>query len=244
MASRHVRPRSRPRAARARSGATGTGTVSASGISSRNQRNQTGLRPVILAAVEDYTAMPRRRREQVNLVERFDVEEISLDTSCDPIDLTKEHDGTIVDLTVTSPSPPINTSPQRRRNRNRYRMDSVEILEPQRELQIETVIDDLDLPQLATGFIHKAKENKDQSPSDNPTTSTSDNVAVTNAPTWTCPICFDSLQQLQQGNISRYSTVCGHVFCQPCIHDSVKNMRKCPACRKKLTLKQIHPIFI
>ena len=40
------------------------------------------------------------------------------------------------------------------------------------------------------------------------------------------------------------STVCGHVFCEPCIKASIETQRRCPTCRKKLTQRQYHPLFI
>uniref|UniRef100_A0A8C5LSD8 Ring finger protein 4 n=1 Tax=Leptobrachium leishanense TaxID=445787 RepID=A0A8C5LSD8_9ANUR len=40
------------------------------------------------------------------------------------------------------------------------------------------------------------------------------------------------------------STKCGHIFCSQCIRDSLKSVSSCPTCRKKLTPKQYHPIYI
>jgi len=40
------------------------------------------------------------------------------------------------------------------------------------------------------------------------------------------------------------STTCGHVFCEECIQRQIKENRMCPVCRKKLALKDMHPLFL
>ncbi|KAJ8317171.1 hypothetical protein KUTeg_005075 [Tegillarca granosa] len=40
------------------------------------------------------------------------------------------------------------------------------------------------------------------------------------------------------------TTTCGHIFCSTCIRRAVTSQHACPTCRKKLTLKQIIPLFI
>lgn len=57
---------------------------------------------------------------------------------------------------------------------------------------------------------------------------------------WSCPICLESKTAV----IEIMSTTCGHVFCGNCIRSAVKIHKKCPTCRKKLTLKQFHRIFL
>ncbi|TKC37076.1 hypothetical protein EI555_009313, partial [Monodon monoceros] len=37
---------------------------------------------------------------------------------------------------------------------------------------------------------------------------------------------------------------CGHVFCSQCLRDSLKNANTCPTCRKKISHKRYHPIYI
>lgn len=54
-----------------------------------------------------------------------------------------------------------------------------------------------------------------------------------------CPVCFDSLS-----NKEIMSTVCGHLFCMSCIMNVIRNTKCCPTCRRKLSLKSIHPIYI
>ncbi|XP_022250220.1 E3 ubiquitin-protein ligase RNF4-like isoform X2 [Limulus polyphemus] len=60
----------------------------------------------------------------------------------------------------------------------------------------------------------------------------------------TCPVCFDSDKTIQLSQRQLVSTVCGHVFCNICIHNAIRSSHSCPNCRKRLTLKQYHPIFI
>ncbi|KAK3932431.1 E3 ubiquitin-protein ligase RNF4 [Frankliniella fusca] len=57
---------------------------------------------------------------------------------------------------------------------------------------------------------------------------------------WSCPICLESKTAVNE----IMSTTCGHVFCGNCIRSSVRIHKKCPTCRKKLTMKQFHKIFL
>ncbi|XP_069937231.1 uncharacterized protein [Cherax quadricarinatus] len=63
-------------------------------------------------------------------------------------------------------------------------------------------------------------------------------------PTISCLVCLDSLATIQNSSRNLCSTVCGHVFCSSCIEAVVKQRKQCPVCRKKLTKKQYHPLFI
>ena len=59
-----------------------------------------------------------------------------------------------------------------------------------------------------------------------------------------CPICLDTAQQFESSGRSLVTTVCGHIFCNVCIRNSIQRQHKCPTCRKKLTLKQYHELFV
>ncbi|KAK3871917.1 hypothetical protein Pcinc_022981 [Petrolisthes cinctipes] len=63
-------------------------------------------------------------------------------------------------------------------------------------------------------------------------------------PTISCMVCLDSLATIQASSRTMCSTNCGHLFCSPCITEVVKQKKQCPVCRKKLTKKQYHPLFI
>ncbi|KAM6461640.1 large ribosomal subunit protein bL21m isoform 1-T2 [Liasis olivaceus] len=59
-----------------------------------------------------------------------------------------------------------------------------------------------------------------------------------------CPICMDGYAEIVHSGRLIMSTKCGHVFCSQCLHNSLKSVNSCPACRKKLNHKQCHPIYI
>ncbi|CAH3122706.1 E3 ubiquitin-protein ligase RNF4 [Pocillopora verrucosa] len=59
-----------------------------------------------------------------------------------------------------------------------------------------------------------------------------------------CPICLDDEETIKRRKRRLMSTNCGHVFCDKCIRSAVQMQSKCPTCRKKLTLRQFHPIFL
>ncbi|CAB3981654.1 E3 ubiquitin- ligase RNF4 [Paramuricea clavata] len=60
----------------------------------------------------------------------------------------------------------------------------------------------------------------------------------------TCAICMDDFNQIKKAKRQLTSTTCGHVFCNPCITSSLHAQAKCPTCRKRLTKKSLHPIFL
>ena len=63
-------------------------------------------------------------------------------------------------------------------------------------------------------------------------------------PIISCLVCMDSVGTIKETNRTLCSTVCGHVFCSTCMEEAVKRRKQCPVCRKKLTKKQYHPLFI
>ncbi|KAI4572664.1 hypothetical protein MJT46_019535 [Ovis ammon polii x Ovis aries] len=52
-----------------------------------------------------------------------------------------------------------------------------------------------------------------------------------------------AFQIVQNGRLI-VSTECGHVFCSQCLRDSLKSANTCPTCRKKMSHKRYHPIYI
>ncbi|NXS47923.1 RNF4 ligase, partial [Balaeniceps rex] len=73
------------------------------------------------------------------------------------------------------------------------------------------------------------------------------NVYVTDtvpSGTVSCPICMDGYSEIVQSGRLIVSTKCSHVFCSQCLRDSLRNANSCPTCRKKLTHRQYHPIYI
>ncbi|WOL17950.1 hypothetical protein Cni_G26743 [Canna indica] len=64
----------------------------------------------------------------------------------------------------------------------------------------------------------------------------SKSAQATEEPTFSCPVCMSTL-------VEASSTICGHIFCKSCITTSIKTQKKCPTCRKKLSLSQFHRVF-
>ncbi|XP_076878596.1 E3 ubiquitin-protein ligase RNF4 [Brachyhypopomus gauderio] len=62
--------------------------------------------------------------------------------------------------------------------------------------------------------------------------------------TVSCPVCMDAYAEIIDSGRLMVSTKCGHLFCSQCIRDSLAMAHTCPTCRKKLTHKQYHPIYI
>jgi hypothetical protein len=52
-----------------------------------------------------------------------------------------------------------------------------------------------------------------------------------------CPICLSPISDIT-------AAVCGHVFCEECILQAIHHQGKCPKCRRVLTAKDIHPLFL
>ena len=52
-----------------------------------------------------------------------------------------------------------------------------------------------------------------------------------------CPVCFDALRKPSV-------TLCGHVFCTQCILAVVRSTKQCPICRKKLSARGFHPLYL
>ena len=75
-----------------------------------------------------------------------------------------------------------------------------------------------------------------------------------------CPVCLDSLSEIKsRGKISELyilsspqppsdrglvSTVCGHVFCEPCLAACLHSRGRCPTCRERLGPGKYHPIYL
>jgi len=74
---------------------------------------------------------------------------------------------------------------------------------------------------------------------------------------WQCPVCLSSMNQLKTAEITLVSTVCGHIFCANCADKFMKTRnddlppgeptmksKPCPVCRKPITRKSVHPIYL
>ncbi|XP_055324449.1 uncharacterized protein LOC129579013 isoform X2 [Sitodiplosis mosellana] len=54
-----------------------------------------------------------------------------------------------------------------------------------------------------------------------------------------CPICLETF-----GFDKVLSTMCGHLYCEPCIKNVIKIRKKCPMCNRGLKPNQVHRIFL
>ncbi|KAJ8476243.1 hypothetical protein OPV22_019970 [Ensete ventricosum] len=52
-----------------------------------------------------------------------------------------------------------------------------------------------------------------------------------------CAICMDTMKE-------ETSTTCGHIFCGSCITNAIRVQRRCPTCREKLSLSNVHRIYL
>jgi len=72
-----------------------------------------------------------------------------------------------------------------------------------------------------------------------------DNSSSRSAPgTISCPVCLDTYSEIVESGRLVVSTRCGHVFCSQCLRDALTSSHTCPTCRKKLTHRQYHPLYV
>ncbi|CAJ1059288.1 E3 ubiquitin-protein ligase RNF4-like [Xyrichtys novacula] len=76
-------------------------------------------------------------------------------------------------------------------------------------------------------------------------TSSLHNSASRSTPgTISCPVCLDAYSEIVESGRLVVSTKCGHVFCSQCLRDALSSSHTCPTCRKRLTHRQYHPLYI
>lgn len=54
-----------------------------------------------------------------------------------------------------------------------------------------------------------------------------------------CPICMEPFDTKQLS-----ATVCGHIFCTPCLKSALQSKKVCPMCRKHVNMKKVHPLYL
>jgi hypothetical protein len=52
-----------------------------------------------------------------------------------------------------------------------------------------------------------------------------------------CPICLGAMNGIT-------ATTCGHIFCLECIKKAIQVTKCCPLCKKRLTVRSIHPLYL
>ena len=75
-------------------------------------------------------------------------------------------------------------------------------------------------------------------------TSSPESASTASSVSIKCPICYDSASTITAEGGSLVSTVCGHIFCSPCLTASLRSRPFCPSCRKLCTSRDFHPIFL
>jgi RING-finger-containing E3 ubiquitin ligase len=60
-----------------------------------------------------------------------------------------------------------------------------------------------------------------------------------------CPVCLEGLKFHNPAPEEQVmSTQCGHMFCYSCIVATLNERKECPLCRKKQTVRNIHPLYV
>lgn len=102
----------------------------------------------------------------------------------------------------------------------------------------------LDTPLETPGTSHNVQEGKEVAKKEQNTVE--DNTVAAqrrSTPGWECAICLETISNKR--GIS--ATVCGHVYCTPCITKVMckcKKKKECPTCRRTLDSTQVFPLFM
>lgn len=59
-----------------------------------------------------------------------------------------------------------------------------------------------------------------------------------------CCVCFDDLQEIFSSDRHLMATFCGHIFCNSCLDAVVKTKPYCSVCRKKISKRHVHRIYL
>jgi len=167
------------------------------------------------------------------------------------VDLTNDasfHDNNVVDLTRESSGDAVDSSPVIVCVNRIYRGDPIMQLPSCRFASFPSMLDrtfgitstDDEIQEVANSNASGQNTSLETSTSstDDPDTEPTQKNKIT------CPICMDDENTIKRRKRQLTSTTCGHVFCDKCIRSAVQMQNKCPTCRKKLSLRQLHPIFL
>ncbi|RUS74600.1 hypothetical protein EGW08_017642 [Elysia chlorotica] len=198
----------------------------------------------------------RRLRRHQNI--RNDDAVIVLESGTDCIDLTTEnntddiidmteHASGLMDLPVVVLTPTDYVGPVRHRTRRgsgrrgRHRSSTRRNRRNSRSLEAS--------PRQSSAYVYLSDESDSElpDPANQPEASSVANSSVLQSPenvSIVCPICLDDTRQMRRNFKELKSTTCGHIFCNVCIETAIRMQHQCPTCRKRLTLRSIHPLFI
>ncbi|XP_041845537.1 RING finger protein 4 isoform X2 [Melanotaenia boesemani] len=93
-------------------------------------------------------------------------------------------------------------------------------------------------------YVLSSDEDDDTSPAFNAAAVSSVHTPRSTPGLISCPVCLDLYSEIVESGRLVVSTKCGHVFCSQCLRDALTSSHTCPTCRKKLTSRQYHPLYI
>ncbi|XP_030594644.1 E3 ubiquitin-protein ligase RNF4 [Archocentrus centrarchus] len=93
-------------------------------------------------------------------------------------------------------------------------------------------------------YLVSSDEDEDTPPIFSATLVPSTNTSRSTPGTISCPVCLDGYSEIVGSSRLVVSTRCGHVFCSQCLRDALASSHTCPTCRKRLTHRQYHPLYI
>ncbi|XP_047440605.1 RING finger protein 4 [Mugil cephalus] len=96
----------------------------------------------------------------------------------------------------------------------------------------------------AESYVVSSDEDEDTSPVLNAAAISSAHTSRATPGVISCPVCLDFYSEIVESGRLVVSTKCGHVFCSQCLRDALTSSRTCPTCRKKLTPRQYHPLYV
>lgn len=112
----------------------------------------------------------------------------------------------------------------------------------------------LDSSEDEDNVVHVLATNNNVSSVDDEEEETIDGIGGAGCLNWQCPVCLRSMIKLKKAEVTLVSTVCGHIFCANCADRFMKTRnvelppgatnKVCPVCRKPITRKSIHPIYL
>lgn len=93
-------------------------------------------------------------------------------------------------------------------------------------------------------YVVSSDEDEDTSPVLNAANVSSAHTSRSIPGTISCPVCLDVYTEIVESGRLVVATRCGHVFCSQCLRDALTSSHTCPTCRKRLTCRQYHPLYI
>lgn len=93
-------------------------------------------------------------------------------------------------------------------------------------------------------YVVSSDEDEDTPPVLNAASVSSAHTARSTPGTISCPVCLDVYSEIVESGRLVVATRCGHVFCSQCLRDALTSSHTCPTCRKRLTCRQYHPLYI